>query len=115
MEGIGVVDLLVLVASEGVWECVLAATSRADTVPPVSAAPQHSPRFFLCARLGHRDAQPSWERTGPAPTLEHPTALRGFPLPISLGVGLPYSRDFHPFQRGATWVFLLIHQSCTWK
>lgn len=60
MEGIGVVDLLVLVASEGVWECVLAATSRADTVPPVSGAPQHSPQAGAqgcTAKLG--DNRPS--------------------------------------------------------
>lgn len=92
-------DLLVLVASEGVQEHVLAATSRAATVPSVTGAPQHSPGLFLCARLGHRDAHPSLERAGPDPTLEHPTVPGESPLPISLGAGSHCSRDSHPFPK----------------
>lgn len=84
--------------------------SAEQTLSPQSVEPLNIPY-----RLGHRDAQPSLEITGPAPTLEHPTALTGFPLPISLGIRFPCSRDFHPFQRGATWVLLFIHLSCTWK
>lgn len=65
----------------------------------VSGAPQHSPGLSPCARLGHRDAHPSLERAGTAPTPEHPTAPGGSPLPISLGAGFPCSRDSQPFSK----------------
>lgn len=44
--------LLVLVASEGVQECVLAATSRAATVPPTQWGPSTFPRTLPLCQAG---------------------------------------------------------------
>lgn len=80
--------LSVLVASEGVQERVLAATSRAAIVPPVNGAQDSA----LCW-AGAQGCNPGLERAGTAATPEHPTAPAGSPRPISVGSGCPLLQE----------------------